>query len=373
VSDYLVYGDTTCATCGRVHGQEYHIRETQRSRVRALRLCAEVASFGQGNKWVMSWTEGRSAKERETLLRSMRDGRISPAALGYPAPLVREHGGDPAMFAAQKMPRGPDAPQQAATEAELRDRAVTFFAGYMHVASEPTIEGMAELFRMNKTETSRMARIATRMVMEGWLTQIGNQFHCTPPGNLAPRMPQFEGSPNTSFMIGVLISGHITFAAASGSGNNSGPFKEVIRKRGYRACKSRSADGSGQNRNLAGNTISRDVYAATQADSASPPGSCAAPRLIQEALDYLPTRNNWANWEMSEVWYFPANDPQAKGASDLYTHSVSAYHCRTCQNLVPILMHNDTKELFEGVGKASTMSQEDMRLSRPRPPSRRRH
>ncbi len=157
-------------------------------------------------------------------------------------------------------------------------------------------------------------------------------------------------------MLGLLISGRTVLVAASGASRPPGLKRKektgekrgrqthsklvpVANLKGYTLCP--AIDATVAHTSRVGRTISTDEYAATQAANAGPPGVCAAPKLIHHACSVPALRENWANWEMSEVFYLPDTDsrtPKGDKNPPRWTHGLSAPHCGTCYKLIPLLM-----------------------------------
>ncbi|MEM9458730.1 MAG: hypothetical protein AAGF11_31425 [Myxococcota bacterium] len=156
----------------------------------------------------------------------------------------------------------------------------------------------------------------------------------------AGNAPVISGGAKQKFMVGLLISGNDIIVAASGGGYRTGAFVNAAAAKGYAVCPPRSAT-EGVNLSVVDRVIPSDQYAGCQADGASPAGACAAPRLIQYALSQPGMAANRANWEMSEIMYQPNTGRRAKD-NLVWVHGLSAPHCATCENLVPLLMCPDT-------------------------------
>ena len=186
----------------------------------------------------------------------------------------------------------------------------------------------APQYQINETQSSRFRLMQFIAEMSTILTPA-------PP--IGPsRPPIMHGSARQKYMIGVLISGGTTLVAASGTNHNKADFQRVANMKGYQICPPRKALLD-INTSLGGRQIPAGQYMATQRGGASPPGDCAAPRLIQQALSVPALAGNYNNWAMSEVFYQP--NTQRRTRDDPYwVHGLSAHHCATCDNLVPLLM-----------------------------------
>jgi len=135
------------------------------------------------------------------------------------------------------------------------------------------------------------------------------------------------------FMVGLLISGQTILVAASG--NNNGRIQATANLKGYTLCP--QINGYVGHQSRVGRNIPTNEYQHTRAPGAPNPGQCAAPRLIQHALTIPAVKNNWRNWEMSEVYYQPNTERRTRDNSH-WVHGLSAHHCNTCDNLIPLLM-----------------------------------
>jgi hypothetical protein len=143
------------------------------------------------------------------------------------------------------------------------------------------------------------------------------------------------------FMIGILICPEKTFVAASGPGFQNSKFRAVAQQKAYTVCRPRTAETTPRT-TIFGAAISHDEYASAKDATAGEPGTCAAPRLIQEATEDPATdTERHEDWRMSEIYYLPNNDRRIReqNENDLYwLHGVTAHSCKTCEKLVPLLL-----------------------------------
>ena len=145
--------------------------------------------------------------------------------------------------------------------------------------------------------------------------------------------PTINVGAGQKFMIGLLVSGATVLVSASG--NNRNRIQPVAQLKGYILCPDINVPNG--HRSRIGRAIPTAEYQATQAAGANAPGRCAAPRLIQHAFTLPAVKANWRNWELSEVFYQPNTTRRTR--DDLHwVHGLSAHHCGTCDNLVPLLM-----------------------------------
>jgi hypothetical protein len=146
--------------------------------------------------------------------------------------------------------------------------------------------------------------------------------------------PLVHAGAGQKFMLGLLIAGGRTYVATSGGNLANAAFVAAAGRKGYTICPARRPL-VGVNRSAGGRAIPAGQYMAMQAAGASPAGDCAAPRMIQRALELGAV--NPAGWEMSESYYQPNTDRRLRDDS-CWVHGLSAHSCKTCENLVPLLL-----------------------------------
>jgi hypothetical protein len=177
-------------------------------------------------------------------------------------------------------------------------------------------------------ETQRSRFHAMRFVAE-------MSAQATPAGNSI-----VMNAPNGhKFMIGVLCAGAQTLVACSGQHDNFLPMINAAARFGYVVAQYRAAPYAARG----GGALSVAEVQATHGGGNMPqPGRCAAPKLVLEAMSRnLHAGNGWRQWSMSEVFYQPSTARRTHELYNVpppYTHGVTAYHCGTCHNLVPMLM-----------------------------------
>jgi len=140
-------------------------------------------------------------------------------------------------------------------------------------------------------------------------------------------------------MLGMLIcpkqGSEIIYVASSGGFWRTHPaFDNVARLHGLVVCdtpKSRTTLDRGK--------IPGDVYASCKAAGAQQPGTCAAPRMIAQAIEDE-VDSDVSKWRMSEVWYWKSGMNPA--AQDLaWVPGLTAYSCDTCMSLLPLFFCPD--------------------------------
>ena len=175
----------------------------------------------------------------------------------------------------------------------------------------------------------------SRFKLMQFMAEMSTILTATP--SIGPsRPPLVHAGAGQRFMLGILISGASTLVAASGNNHTRHDFERVAQMKGYTTCPPRKAM-EGFNVSAVGRRIPTGQYMATQRAGASPPGSCAAPRLIQKAFSIPAIAVNRQHWEMSEVFYQPNTERRTRN-DPYWVHGLSAHHCATCDNLVPLLM-----------------------------------
>ncbi|SAK78331.1 hypothetical protein AWB75_04661 [Caballeronia catudaia] len=154
------------------------------------------------------------------------------------------------------------------------------------------------------------------------------------------RKHQYAGVDQADRMFGVLITPAAIYAAHSGQLHNGfTPFLIAARGRGYTTCDERGPNFPGL-LDVRFRPITPDLYKGTKRGGGYPPGACAAPRLIQQAILDHQRRNqriDLTRWAMSEVMY--KSDPTRSPASGQdWVHGLTAHSCETCARLVPLLL-----------------------------------
>jgi hypothetical protein len=147
-------------------------------------------------------------------------------------------------------------------------------------------------------------------------------------------------------LLGIQITPVAIYAAQSGDWQQGHTqFLLGALGKGYRICPPRRPDMPG-NIDASGRPITPQMYRSTNrvGNGGYPPGNCAAPRLIQQAIhDHRNQgrRINPTRWSMSEVMYKldPAEVPP-NGRQD-WVHGLTAFSCETCARLVPTLLCTD--------------------------------
>jgi hypothetical protein len=177
-------------------------------------------------------------------------------------------------------------------------------------------------------------RLRSRFKLMQFIAEMATTMH-TGPNQIAPA-PYIHAGAGQKFMIGLLDTGALTLVAASGGNLNNQAFMQAAQRKGYTICGPRKAT-LGNHVSIVNRPIPAGQYMSMQAQGASPPGDCAAPRLIERALELFPAPRNIAGWTMSEVFFQPNTARRTR--DDLHwVHGLSAHHCATCANLVPLLL-----------------------------------
>jgi hypothetical protein len=150
---------------------------------------------------------------------------------------------------------------------------------------------------------------------------------------LTVKVPLYE----TPTMLGLLICGvgadAKTYVAASGKFAD-GRFKHVARLHGFTVCEKVPVQ-----RSLAGKPIPGDIYQGSKALHAQMPGTCAAPRMIAQAIaDKCMAPLD--TWRMSEIYYW------RRGMKDngelAWVPGLTAHSCETCEKLLPLFLCANT-------------------------------
>ncbi len=334
----LVYGRTACPRCLAPHAEASWLKETWQTRFALLRFTTEMMADKSRSK-ARSWTDMKTKEEKLRALRSMRNRM-------------------PMFDTAMSKLGGSSIRQEI-----LRTMAFYEEMGYrgltlqdLHAALDPTEftssgaqKGALPIdkFRSVLAELEKAGNVRSEGAgseKKYWIGGIGG-----PPRKIDPtlddRATHMLGAIHEmaielpgEFMIGLLKTPTKTFVAASGTGLTSQAFKNT-RKAVFPAwveCVARTA-AKGPHLSRTGRVIQTAEYSGCQGHAASPPGNCAAPRLLEMAFaDPAVDRGTFRQWAMSEIWYLPS--PAKMASSDLaWTHGISAESCATCANLVPLL------------------------------------
>jgi hypothetical protein len=137
------------------------------------------------------------------------------------------------------------------------------------------------------------------------------------------------------FMMGLLVSPTVPqiLVAVSGPNTNNVAFQAAAGGKGYTICQPVGA----VHQSRIGRAIPNVEYAAAQGVGAGAPGDCAAPRILEAAFAIPAVAADWANWEMSEIYYQPHTGRRLQNDYH-WVHGLSAHSCNTCNNLIPLLM-----------------------------------
>lgn len=153
-------------------------------------------------------------------------------------------------------------------------------------------------------------------------------------------------------MLGLLITPNATYVTAAGTFENKtgGLFAYVATKKGYKTC---GKNDKGDTPSISNVRITKLQYESCKSPNSQVPGSCAAPKLIQQYIADA-RQNRWAiqvsQLHMSEIYFVPntetrrnmmdANQSGGSGnANGLYwTPGLTAHSCETCERLVPLLL-----------------------------------
>jgi hypothetical protein len=145
-------------------------------------------------------------------------------------------------------------------------------------------------------------------------------------------------------MLGILTTPNRNYATHSG--NTQGgttPFLRRAVARGYTVCPPRSSV-LGARTDINGGTVGAVMYANSIRAGGYAPGNCAAPRLVQQAIDDH-IANGWAidlrQWAMSEVMFRKDTGMVPNGGGVDWVHGLTAHSCATCDALLPPFLCSD--------------------------------
>lgn len=139
-------------------------------------------------------------------------------------------------------------------------------------------------------------------------------------------------SDNEDRMFGLLITPQKTFATHSGDlkGGNT-PFLKAALAKGHTLALTQEEKAGGNHTGLGG-PIKPHIYQSAKVGGAYKPGNCAAPRLVEAAIEDGTVTKDPSLWAMSEVMYNPS------GSNQQWWHGLTAHSCATCDKLVPMLL-----------------------------------
>lgn len=287
---YATYGNQPCPRCKRSHELQYQIKEGSKARFIAMRIIAELSMVPSSSQGAKTWQSGKTKEQKLQFLRSKGMGQINDDHIWV----------------------------------------LDFIYGAHAITLSPTVENL-------KSQAVKMGR-KEKGVMNTLKDLVRMQLVTDTSGYLRAKdasMPVVFSGANKQFMLGVLVAGKKIFIAASG--NNLERVRGTLPKLSHSlgtfiVCNKRSAQ-QGNNKTITGSAIEGSEYSQTLVDN--DPGSCAAPRLIQQAMEDHEASQPAirGNWEMTEIWYDPNTE-----ADDSYVHGLSAKHCNTCAKLVPLLL-----------------------------------
>jgi hypothetical protein len=158
------------------------------------------------------------------------------------------------------------------------------------------------------------------------------------PGLSRGGIPLIDGPNGAKFMIGVLTRGPNTIAAISGNADNNARFVRACAHFAYTQAVYVAPPWATV---WGGQVTVAEANFAHGGGNTPQPGRCAASKMIIRAITSgWPTPDD-EEWNLSEAYYQPSTGRRSHelyAAPNLHTHALSADHCATCINLVPMLM-----------------------------------
>ncbi len=352
--ELLVYGSGHCARCNQVHEARFHLNESARSRFLLLQFVAEMSSYaavrsGTTKPWTAMPAPVRAAgaprakaedDPRLKALRSMRGG----------IPLVDEttarFGGADIRLRIVKLLKEEKAKagltiQQIINELKPKEQYINTVAPGRPLVvkdlAEAKLENVLAALVSSGNVRAEAGKPKKYCLMEALPPAL---MEVLPPPGFTP-VSIVSAETRGEFMVGILICPEKTFVAASGPGIGNAKLLAVAERKGYTVCKTRTADTMPRT-TIHGVAISREHYAGAKDPTASEPGNCAAPRLIQEATaDDAVDKGKHQQWAMSEIYYLPNTARRTSEQQDnalYWLHGLSAHSCKTCEKLVPVLL-----------------------------------
>jgi hypothetical protein len=295
--DLQRYAAAVCRNCLQVHDASRQITETSQTRFQLLRFAAELRTI----------TAKMLAAQKGFI-----DRKIAQVSL----PAARKD-----LQGEEKRNYEKNRKQQL-----LEAKAAAEF-GAIGVVTHPTFETLKKKFD-GKAEKQLDGKVDEAADRAEWRKQ-GSQTGQPHPFD-EKKLERSDVSPT---MLGLLTcetgSGTKTYVAASGSfATQNARFAHLARLRGYAVCNTPKPPYT----TIDGDEIAKQLYLESKADGAQAAGTCAAPRLIAQAIKDGVTAP-LSGWHMSEIWYWNRGMPE----SDLvWVPGLTAYSCDTCQKLLPL-------------------------------------
>lgn len=334
-SGCMVYANLRCPRCAAPHAQTSWLREDWKTRFKLMRIAAEILAARKTSQ-IPVWT-GKKFKTKADKLRALRSSRNGMTLNSDQRLVLMLLDGEEGGMTAEELCFALVAPP---TDAKQRKDAIARF--------ESTV--LSTMFN-----GGNLKKIAGRYALaaigsDGPAIRLVPDFTVSASGTVKGgvaygvegqgRVGEINVNLNGQFMLGLLVTAEKTFIAASGTGLAHGGFKEVAKNSGFVVCGPRTAS-HGTHKSITGLAISADLYQATKDPSATDPGNCAAPRMLETAFeDAGVNKTLHGQWRMSEIWFLPKTDTRTREQENglYWTHGASAESCKTCENLAPLLM-----------------------------------
>lgn len=295
------YGSDRCSLCGKVHDKAAWLEESPKSRFKMLQFSAELATIDktQDTKLSTSRSQGFQPKFQEQVKKldaepseeQLAAARTAAKLAVFKPQLAKS----PYRVGALKPPSGIQISVTSVFQ-ETRDW-------------DPATEKLVDGKNMVKT----LSGIQEQGSRKDWAGMLG--LLTTPEG--------------------IYVSAAGTFADKT-----KGLFGYVAKKLGYKVCDKTT---KGDTPSIRGAKISKELYDDTRVDNV--PGSCAAPKLIQQYIaDKMKSGGqiNVSQLHMSEIYFVPDTDTRTEKTQSqgglYWTPGLTAHSCETCRKLLPMLL-----------------------------------
>jgi hypothetical protein len=288
------YGSDMCSLCGKVHDRAAWIEESPKSRFKMLQFSAELATIDKTKDTNLSqgFQQKFQAQVKKLGVAEPSKEQLTAAKLAvFKSQLAKS----PYRVGAPTPPSGIQISVTSVLQ-ETRD---------WHPATQKLVDG--------KNMVKTLSGIQEQGSRKDW-----------------------------AGMLGLLATPEGTYVSAAGTfaDKTKGLFGYVAKKLGYQVCDKTT---KGDTPSISGANISEKLYNGTKVDNM--PGSCAAPKLIQQYIaDKMKSGGqiNCGQLHMSEIYFVPNTDTRTEKTQSegglYWTPGLTAFSCGTCKKLLPMLL-----------------------------------
>lgn len=314
---YLVYGSQKCGLCNQTH-DKFKLEESSKSRFKLLQFAAELATI---NKDQSKKADMQRAAVLETILEEKK----------------RNHPNVPTITIED--PRGA---KSTYVDPSVR---LEVFQRMLAKRDQAEAKGKSDVWRGTTSVAHR----------------INNKFD---------GKGKSLGTKDWKAMLGLLITPLGTYVGAAGTFSRQPgvPFDVVANRKGYILA---DKQPKGDTPSIGGVQVPRDKYEGAKVQGTMSAGSCAAPQLIQQYIFDAKQQNfsldksrslSEQGFALSEMYFVPNHSvrfdlmypnydptiPKPNPKTDwehrdtdpglYWIPGLSAHSCKTCENLVPMLL-----------------------------------